>query len=75
MVSGTTFAINGVNVKGGESYPVDSTLIWTLKTTDTTYGMRGVLICVAFTGGYSYTLASSQLNKTTFVLEELVYLV
>jgi hypothetical protein len=57
---GTTFAINGVNVKGGESYTVGSTLKWTLKTTDTTYGMRGVLIRVAFTGGDSYTLASSQ---------------
>jgi hypothetical protein len=59
---GTTFAINGANVKGGESYTVGSTLKWTLKTTDTTYGMRGVLIRVAFTGGDSYTLASSQLK-------------
>jgi hypothetical protein len=59
---GTTFAINGVNVKGGESYTVGSTLQWTLKTTDTTYGMRGVLIRVAFTGGDSYTLVSSQLK-------------
>jgi hypothetical protein len=48
---GTTLAINGANVKGGESYTVGSTLKWTLKTTDTTYGMRGVLIRVAFTGG------------------------
>jgi hypothetical protein len=59
---GTTFAINGANVKGGESYTVGSTLKWTLKTTDTTYGMRGVLIRVSFTGGDSYTLASSQLK-------------
>jgi hypothetical protein len=61
---GTTFAINGANVKGGESYTVGSTLKWTLKTetTDTTYGMRGVLIRVAFSGGDSYTLASSQLK-------------
>jgi hypothetical protein len=61
---GTTFAINGVNVKGGESYTVGSTLKWTLKTTDITYGIRGVLIRVAFTGGDSYTLASSQLQDS-----------
>jgi Reeler domain len=63
---GTTFAINGVNVKGGESYTVGSVLKFTLKTTDVTYGMRGILIRVSTTGGDSFTLSSTQLKDNTY---------
>jgi hypothetical protein len=60
---GTAFAMNGgADVNGGESYAVGTTLRWTLNTTDTKYGMRGVLIRVAHTGGDSFTIDSEQLN-------------
>jgi hypothetical protein len=59
---GTTFFISGMNVKGGESYAVGTTHKWTLNTTDTQYGMRGLLVRVAHTGGDSFTIDSEQLN-------------
>jgi hypothetical protein len=59
---GTAFAMNGADVNGGESYALGTTLRWTLNTTDTKYGMRGVLIRVAHTGGDSFTIDSEQLN-------------
>jgi hypothetical protein len=63
---GTTFAINGVTVKGGESYNAKTILKWTLKTTDVTYGMRGILIRVAFTGGDSFTMDSTLLKDNRY---------
>lgn len=62
---GTTFAINGITVKGGESFKTGVTLKWTLKTTDTTYGMRGILIRITHSGGDSYTFDSTQLKDST----------
>lgn len=51
---GTTFTINGVEISGGETFPVGTDLDFFLETTDA-YGMRGILVRVESSGS-TYTL-------------------